>query len=192
MFAARKLWALLFATAALILLAIQALGSSAAKSATFDEPYHLGAGYAYLCTGDARLSRDHPPLIDAWVAIPLLLLKPRLPLESVTWQQAEYGSFGDVFMWQANPDLALRMIWLGRLPNIALALLLGAAIFRWTSELSNRAAGLLALTLYALDPGIVANARTSTNDLGVAAMLFLATWTWWRWLSCHMDLVEMA
>jgi 4-amino-4-deoxy-L-arabinose transferase-like glycosyltransferase len=60
--------------------------------------------------------------------------------------------------------------------------LLGAAIFRWTSELSNRAAGLLALTLYALDPGIVANARTSTNDLGVAAMLFLATWTWWRWL----------
>jgi len=166
----------------LVLLAVQALGSSATKSATFDEPYHLGAGYAYLRTGDVRLNNDHPPLIDAWVALPLLLLDPYLPLDSAAWQQAEYGSFGDVFMWQANPDLALRMIWLGRLPNVALAILLGAAIFHWTSELSSRTAGLLALILYTLDPGIVANARTSTNDLGVATMLFFATWAWWRWL----------
>ena len=181
-FPTRKPWFPLFVTAALVLLAIQALGGAAASSATFDEPYHLGAGYAYLRTGDARLSKDHPPLIDAWVAVPLLLFDPHLPLDSAAWQQAEYGSFGDVFVWQANPGLALRMIWLGRLPNIALAALLGAAIFRWTSELSNRMAGLLALILYVLDPGIVANASLSTNDLGVAAMLFLAAWTWWRWL----------
>lgn len=168
--------------ALLVLLALQALGSLSANSATFDEPYHLGAGYAYLRTGDARLHSHHPPLIDALVAMPLLLLDLHLPLDSVAWQQAEYGSFGDVFVWQANPDLALRMIWLGRLPNIALAILLGAAIFCWTSELSNRAAGLLALTLYVLDPSIVANATLSTNDLGVAAMLFFATWAWWRWL----------
>jgi hypothetical protein len=60
--------------------------------------------------------------------------------------------------------------------------LLGAAVFRWTSELANRAAGLLALTLYVFDPGIVAHAGLSTNDLGVAAMLFLAVWAWWKWL----------
>jgi len=182
MFAARKPGPWLFAAALLILLALQAVGSSAAQSATFDEPYQLGAGYAYLRTGDARLNRDHPPLMDAWLALPLLLLNPHLPLDSASWQQAERGSFGDVFVWQANPGLALRMIWLGRLPNVALALLLGAALFRWASALSNRAAGLLALALYVLDPGIVAHASLSTNDLGVATMLFLATWAWWRWL----------
>lgn len=161
---------------------MQTVGGAVANSATFDEPYHLGAGYAYLCTGDARLNNHHPPLVDAWLAVPLLLLKPHLPLESAAWQQAQYGTFGDVFVWQANPDLALRMIWLGRLPNVALALLLGAALLCWTSRLAGRAAGLLALTLYALDPGIVANAALSTNDLGVAAMLFFATWAWWEWL----------
>lgn len=175
-------WLLLLAACVLILLAMQAAGSSGAHSVTFDEPYHLGAGYAYLRTGDVRLNSDHPPLIDAWVALPLLLLNPHLPLDSAAWQQAEYGSFGDVFMWQANSDQALRLVWLGRLPNIALAILLGAAIFRWTSDLSNRAAGLLALTIYTLDPGVVANAGVGTNDLGVAAMLFFATWAWWRWL----------
>ena len=177
-----KPWVLLYVAAALALLAIQALGSAAANSAAFDEPYHLGAGYAYLRTGDVRLNSDHPPLIDAWVAAPLLLLDPHLPLESSAWQQAEYGSFGDVFLWQANPGLALRLIWLGRLPNVALAILLGAALFRWTSEVSGRWPALLALTLYVLDPGIVAHASLGTNDLGVAAMLFFATWTWWRWL----------
>jgi hypothetical protein len=166
----------------LLVLAAQALGGAVANSATFDESYHLGAGYAYLCTGDARLNNHHPPLIDAWTTIPLLLLDPRLPLESSAWQQGQYGVFGDVFVWQANPDLALRMIWLGRLPNVVLALLLGAALLRWTSALAGRTAGLLALTLYVLDPGIVANAALSTNDLGVAAMLFFAAWAWWVWL----------
>ena len=178
----RELWILLPATVMLALLAAQALGSSGASSATFDEPYHLAAGFAYLRTGDVRLNSDHPPLIDALVAVPLLLIDPHLPVDSVAWQQAEYGSFGDVFLWQANSDLARQIIWLGRLPNIAVALLLGAVIFRWTSDLSTRPAGLLGLTLYALDPGIVANASLSTNDLGVAAMIFFAAWAWWRWL----------
>ncbi len=169
-------------SALLFLLTLQALGSVATHSATFDELYQLSAGYTYLRTGDARLSNHHPPLIDVWVAIPLLMFDLHLPLDSAAWQQAERGSFGDVFVWQANADQALRLLGVARLPNVALALLLGAALFRWTSKLSGRAAGFLALALYVFDPGIVANAGLSTNDLGVAAMLFFATWAWWEWL----------
>lgn len=176
------MWLVLLATTCLLLLAVQTVGGAVASSATFDEPYHLGAGYAYLCTGDARLNNHHPPLVDAWLAVPLLLRRPRLPLDHGAWQQAQYGTFGDVFVWQANPDLALRMIWLARLPNVALALLLGAALCRWTSRLAGRSAGLLALTIYVLDPGIVANAALATNDLGVATMFFFAAWAWWEWL----------
>jgi hypothetical protein len=179
----RDSWlALILAAALLIVLIFQVMGGAAANSATFDELYQLSAGYAYLRTGDARLSNHHPPLLDVWVASPLLLFDLNLPLDSAAWQRAERGSFGDVFVWQANADQALRLFWVARLPNAALALLLGAAVFRWTSDLSNRTAGLLALTLYVLDPGIVAHAGLSTNDLGVAAMLFFATWAWWKWL----------
>ena len=179
----KQKWApLILATVLLLLLAFQVLAGATVSSATFDELYQLSAGYAYLRTGDARLSNHHPPLLDAWVAVPLLLFDLNLPLDSAAWQRAERGSFGDVFVWQANADQALRLFWVARLPNIALALLLGAALFRWTSELSNQVAGLLALTLYVLDPGIVAHAGLSTNDLGVAAMLFFAVWAWWKWL----------
>jgi hypothetical protein len=178
----QSIWSLILAAALLILLAFQVMGGAAASSATFDELYQLSAGYAYLRTGDARLSNHHPPLIDVWVAIPLLMFNLHLPLDSAAWQQAERGSFGDVFVWQANADQALRLLWVARLPNVALALLLGAALFRWTSKLSGRAAGFLALAPYVLDPGIIANASLSTNDLGVAAMLFFATWAWWAWL----------
>ena len=169
-------------SALLFLLTLQALGNVATHSATFDELYQLSAGYAYLRTGDARLSDHHPPLIDVWVAIPLLMFDLHLPLNSAAWQQAARGSFGDVFVWQTNADQALRLLWVARLPNVALALLLGAALFRWTSKLSGQAAGFLALALYVFDPGIVANAGLSTNDLGVAAMLFFAVWAWWAWL----------
>ena len=172
----------ILALALLSLLTLQVLAGSVYNSATFDELYQLSAGYAYLRTGDARLSNHHPPLLDVWVALPLLLFDLHLPLDNAAWQQAARGSFGDVFVWQANADQALRLFWVARLPNLALALLLGAAVFRWTSELSNRAAGLLALTLYVFDPGIVAHAGLSTNDLGVAATLFFAVWAWWKWI----------
>lgn len=36
-------------------------------SFTFDEAYHIGAGVAYVKTGDFRLNPEHPPLVKLWV-----------------------------------------------------------------------------------------------------------------------------
>ena len=36
-------------------------------SFTFDEAYHIGAGAAYVQTGDFRLNPEHPPLVKLWV-----------------------------------------------------------------------------------------------------------------------------
>jgi tetratricopeptide (TPR) repeat protein len=35
-------------------------------SFTFDEAYHIGAGAAYVQTGDFRLNPEHPPLVKLW------------------------------------------------------------------------------------------------------------------------------
>ena len=50
----------------------QAAFASPRKSASFDEQYHLAAGYSYLRTGDSRLATTHPPLMGALAALPLL------------------------------------------------------------------------------------------------------------------------
>ncbi|MGH9947566.1 MAG: phospholipid carrier-dependent glycosyltransferase [Pyrinomonadaceae bacterium] len=36
-------------------------------SFTLDEAYHIGAGVAYVRTGDFRLNPEHPPLVKLWV-----------------------------------------------------------------------------------------------------------------------------
>lgn len=50
----------------------QALWSAWHSSATYDEPAHLAAGYTYLTRGDFRLNPEHPPVVKALAALPLL------------------------------------------------------------------------------------------------------------------------
>jgi hypothetical protein len=174
---------LLAATILLLLLfTAQAALGSPANSAAFDEEYHLAAGYAYLRTGDPRLSTEHPPLVNLWNALPLTFLNPNLPLDSPAWQNAVPDDFGDAFLWQANYDQAVRIVLLGRLPIIALGVLLGAVVFRFAREMFGSHAALLALALYAFDPNLIANSRLSTTDLGLTAMMTIAMWRLWAWL----------
>ena len=173
---------LLAATILLLLFTTQAALGSPANSAAFDEEYHLAAGYAYLRTGDPRLSTEHPPLVNLWNALPLTFLNPRLPLDHPSWQNAIPDDFGDAFLWQANYDQAVRIVLLGRLPIIALGVLLGAVVFRFTRDLFGPNAALLALALYAFDPNLIANSRLSTTDLGLAAAMTIAMWRLWAWL----------
>ena len=64
--------AVLVAAAALYF-ALQ-VGSYTQKSATYDEPVHLAAGYAALVYGDHRLDACHPPFVRMWAALPLLAM----------------------------------------------------------------------------------------------------------------------
>jgi hypothetical protein len=166
----------------LVLFVAQVALGSPFNSAAFDEEYHLAAGYAYLRTGDPRLATEHPPLVNLWNALSLVLMNPRLPLESPAWQNAMPDDFGDTFLWQANTDKAVRIVLLGRLPIMALGVLLGAVVFRWTRDLFGPNAGLLALGLYTFDPNLIAHSRLSTTDLGLAAAMIFAMWRLWAWL----------
>jgi hypothetical protein len=166
----------------LALFALQAGLSSPRKSAAFDEEYHLAAGYAYLRTGDFRLSRSHPPLVNALSALPLLGRNDvQLPLDHPSWTGGDYFNFSDVFLWQANDD-PQALLELGRLPVIALGTLLAALLFFWARQWAGPAAGWAALLFAAFDPNLLANARLVTTDLGLTFFLALAVWRFWRWL----------
>jgi len=172
----------LLAALLLILFAAQTALGSPANSAAFDEEYHLAAGYAYLRTGDPRLATEHPPLVNLWNALPLVFLTPKLPLDHPAWHNSMPDDFGDAFLWQANLDQAVRIVLLGRLPIMALGMLLGTVVFCWTRSLFGANAALLALALFALDPNLIAHSRLSTTDLGLAATMTIAMWRLWVWL----------
>lgn len=166
----------------LVIFAAQALYSSPRKSAAFDEEYHLAAGYAYVKSGDFRLSRSHPPLINALSALPLLGREHiNLPLDHPSWEEADYFIFSDVFMWQAGND-AQAMLVAARVPIVLLGALLAAVVFWWARRWAGAEAGWAALFLSTFDPNLLANSRLVTTDLGLTLFFFAAVWLLWRWL----------
>ena len=158
-----------------------ALNSMVGDSPTMDEQNHLARGLAFIRTGDPRLSLEHPPLINALSALPLLTLPNiRLPTDHPSWSQPQgWYEFADLLLWQYNHDVT-RMIFLARLPIVFLALGLAVVGFRFAQALWGEPAGPIAFLLLLFDPNLLAHARYTTTDLGGTLFILLAAFLLWR------------
>ena len=165
----------------LALFAALAVSSLAGSSVTGDEVAHLPAGYTYVRTGDFRLNPQHPPLMKALAGLPLLALDlepvDRLP----GWLEADEWTFGKAFL-AANRQPLHRIVFLARLPMVAIGVLLGAILFAWARDLWGYGGALMVLTLYALSPNLLAHTGLVTTDVGVACFSVLALYASWRLL----------
>jgi hypothetical protein len=160
----------------------QLLFSAVLKSPTIDESNHLTRGYAYLKTGDLRLSRDegHPPLYNLTCALPLLLMRDlRLPTDRASWQAGFRNAFVVEFLFGEGLPLE-RVFLLGRLPVMLTTLLLAALAVRWAGELYGRPGALLTLLFCAFDPNLIAHGRLITTDVGVTFAYLLAAYVFAR------------
>jgi len=158
----------------LLLLVFFALGMAQVRRAsiTFDEGPHLAIGYATLRTGDFRLQpvHIHPPLANVLAAAPLLLQNDLPDPRAVDgWEIASLSAITDAIVWQYPHPARLAVA--GRTPMLLLGVLLGALVYRWARDLAGHKAGLLALTLYALDPNLIAHSALITTD--AAAVFFI-------------------
>lgn len=168
-------------TAALLLFFFLAISSLVDDSPTMDEQNHIARGLAFLRTGDPRLSLEHPPLINALSALPLLTMPElRLPTDHPSWERREgWYEFADLFLWQYNHDVT-RVVFLARLPSVFLQMALALAGFRFARRLWGGAAGVLALGFLLFEPNLLAHGRYATTDLGGTLFTFLATVALWR------------
>lgn len=176
-------WQWLLLLAALALFAIQSGWSSTAKSAAFDEQYHLTAGYAFLRTGDPRLATNHPPLAGTLAALPLLAdAEIVLPIEHPAWQAGDRYLFSDLFLWESGND-AQSILLRSRAVITLLGVLLVASIFFAARQILGEKAAWLALLLALFEPNLIAHSRFVTTDLPLTLFFFVAVWCWWRWLA---------
>ncbi len=165
----------------------QAVLSMKDKSVTVDEITYITAGYYHLRTGDFHYNMTNPPLMKITAALPLLLLNPKLPemgSDPDDWDAIEEWQYARRFLYDNRVD-ADRMLFAARLPIVALGVVLGVLVFVWTRELYGRNSGLLALFLYAFSPNILAHTRLATQDLGVALIVFSASYFFWRYTLRH-------
>ena len=152
-------------------------------SLTSDEPAHLGAGYTYLVTGDAWVvpSHGHPPLINIWTALPVVLGNPHLALRTLpNWGAIALPPYFRALLPLLGPVERLEVA--GRVPVMLLGVVLGSLVFRWAADLFGYQGGLLALGLMVFDPTMLAHAQLATTDVGVVLLGFAMFFVGWRWL----------
>jgi hypothetical protein len=142
------------------------------NSATFDEGAHLPAGYTHLALGDHRLNPEQPPLVKLLAAAPLLAVRPQLRTDDLAWALARQWEFGRRFLYRWND--ADRLLFLGRLPVVALASCLLVAVFLEARRRFGAGAAAAALGLAALSPEVLAHGALVTTDLGFALVSFLS------------------
>lgn len=162
--------------AALVLLVMAALLAVDAStlSSTVDEPFHVTRGLAWWWA-DTRLSYAHPPLANAWMALPTVLTEPALdPSAHQAWQQADSSTLAEV--WVAE-DLGRYQRWLtrGRLACALLSLGFVAYVGAWVGRRWGAPSGVLAMAMVGFDPSLLAHGRLVTTDLAVIAVVFVTT-----------------
>jgi hypothetical protein len=166
----RAAWA--WVALALAVYAALAVVSERHKSAVFDEIIHLPPGYAIVKLGDHRMNPLHPPLARVIAAVPLLFMDVHLDPSDLAWRTARPWEWGKRFLYRWNDGD--RLLFWGRLPIVALAMVLALAVFLWARRLWGLPAGLLALFLCVLNPDVLAHGHLASNDLPVVLFVFLS------------------
>ncbi|PYQ54817.1 MAG: hypothetical protein DMF53_28965, partial [Acidobacteria bacterium] len=150
-------------------------------SPTVDEFTHLPVGYFYLKTGDFDLAARTPPLIKELAALPILPLDPQIRTARPARESVWYPWILGTDFMQRNRPVYDRLFLLGRLPIVALALLMGVVVFLWARDLYGPAAGLVALTFFAFNPTLIGHSHIVTADVGVATLGALALYLFYQW-----------
>jgi hypothetical protein len=177
--------------AAMLLMFGLAVHSLVQKSPTMDEQGFLVRGLGYVRDENRWMRVGHPAglnVLNAW------LLKDdetvKLPIDDPSWQTTEFHRPAELFLWEIGNDVE-HIMFLARLPTVWIGLLMVAIIGRFARELSFNAhksrqiarwSALLAITVVAFDPNILAHTRLVTTDLGLVAGIVLATYLLWRFL----------
>jgi Dolichyl-phosphate-mannose-protein mannosyltransferase len=150
------------------------------KGLFIDDSMHIPAGYSYLLTHDYRLNQEHPPFIKLLSAAGLWRVHPRFPFDSPGWQQAaapgdpEYGMerIEEAF-FDTNAAQFEKISFWGRLPVIAVPLLLVLVVWWFGRQLFGPIAGLMAGFLLMTEPNILGNSIVVQNDVAAALALLL-------------------
>lgn len=143
-----------------------AVDSLKVKSATNDEPTHLSYGTRAVQQGTfLRVDSGH----DA-----------TMPVSALNAWSAEVGR--KRLLERGEEPGQHDLLFYGRLPTVALALLLTLLVFSWARELFGTWAGLFAAALCSLSPNVLAHGRLITTDVPLTLGMFAATYTFWRYL----------
>lgn len=146
-----------------LLHAALAAWSASVWSVTHDEYWHLPTGLFAWETGRLDIEVLNPPLVRVWTALPLHLAGAKSGLEA---NHVGPNGIGDAFVLASGPSYH-SYYFVARLFNIVLSVGGGLLLAGWINLHWGRAAAVLGMAFWAIEPNLLAAASLVTSDTGV-------------------------
>jgi hypothetical protein len=180
-------WAPVFVAVILALHAAVAIWAAARESVTADEILYVTGGYYIDRYGDYRIQPENgvlPQRLHGLAALATGATHP--PLEdNEYWRTSSNLVNGYQFFYETGHD-HFPMLLLARALNTLFSIGTGVLVFLWARHLAGATAGLVAVTLYATDPNILAHAALATSDMAAVCLLLASVSAFW-WLLAAPD-----
>ncbi len=175
-------WAWAFVAGLLALYAALALTASLHKGVSYDEGEELAVGYDIWLHQDFRMEGANGDFVKRWATLPYLLTRPAFPpKDDVNWIKAEPYGLGYRFLFAVHNQPG-QLLWQGRMMIVLLGVALGWLVFYCTREVFGPVGGLVALTLFAFSPDMLAYGAIVSTEMSICLALLGATWSIWRLL----------
>jgi 4-amino-4-deoxy-L-arabinose transferase-like glycosyltransferase len=169
---------LLFPLAVVLLLGQMAFAmvtTAVQQSPTIDEPVYVATAEVYRQQHSLLYNPEHPPLGKLAMAVGLAFDDAKLDPAF----RGNQTLLGRHLLYETGNN-PFRLMLAARLPIIVLTLLLGLVVFFFARDIAGPWAGLLALSLYAFSPDVIAHGSLATLDVPAAGLLLTTFWMLWR------------
>jgi dolichyl-phosphate-mannose-protein mannosyltransferase len=178
---------LLFSLAAELWLSIQH------ETQTWDEACHIFAGYSYWTRGDFAVNPEHPPFVKLLAALPLLSMTLKAPPRERIFSKEEDFIGAKQFVYSNDAE---KILFRTRITAALLTLALAVLVFLAAREMFGFLPAILALTVFAFEPNILAHGALVTTDMGLSCFLFATVYAFYRYLTkpsvARLSLVGLA
>jgi dolichyl-phosphate-mannose--protein O-mannosyl transferase len=177
-----------FGSAGAVLLLLVFLGeltfSIRQQSLSWDEGDHIFAGYMSWKKLDFGINPEHPPLVKALAAIPLLPMHLKVPdsKRNGFFKDEAYSDGRDFIFGNGGEAEADRIIFRARMAAASLSLLLGLLVFLAAREMFGDGAALFALALVVFEPNMIAHGAYVTTDMGISCFIFASIYAFYRYV----------
>jgi 4-amino-4-deoxy-L-arabinose transferase-like glycosyltransferase len=151
--------------------------SSRDLSATWDEPYHILAGYRYWRAGDYGINPEHPPLAKLVGALPLLFMPLKAPRVGRDDSKVTANVKGRALVYRNDADVLLLR---ARLAEALVGLLLITLLFEAGYQMFGAGTAWVATLLAIFEPNLLAHSTLVTTDFACACFYFAAVYALWR------------
>ena len=142
-------------------------------STTFDEITAMAGGARGFETGDWSMLHDYPPVTQYLYGLPVWLSDIRYPAEVTTDTVPHRYEYAAQLLWRSGND-AERIIFRSRLGAVAMAATLVLLTFFTTRRAFGALAAVIATSLVAFLPDVLAHGGISYNDIALAPAFLAA------------------